>query len=340
MNNYRNEILNEFIDRYEKSSYYKGKSEKPRKISIVLHKKFPEYGHSFHYEETNELENIAFQLQSQGFVEFSKKSILGDRELILNQKENCLDRIYKELKRAPVKEKIIHYVKLLDQYHEEAFIKDFVDEMKKRAIHQQSLLPYLKVYDENDLENVMKILKGMIDQKDEISFRRFSEKVLGDTKKLDKYKNKIVHIIKDFYDDTLDNENDIFGAFYIRKNPAYVYLKGNAILQINGQIINLNEMHYYFVLPSICIKDLKIKRIDAKQVMTIENLTSFHDVSLKDTFYIFTNGFHNHAIEAFLKCLYDFLGESVHYFHFGDIDAGGFHIYESLIKKTQIPFQM
>lgn len=340
MNNYRNEILNEFIDRYEKSSYYKGKSEKPRKISIVLHKKFPEYGHSFHYEETNELENIAFQLQSQGFVEFSKKSILGDRELILNQKENCLDRIYKELKRAPVKEKIIHYVKLLDQYHEEAFIKDFVDEMKKRAIHQQSLLPYLKVYDENDLENVMKILKGMIDQKDEISFRRFSEKVLGDTKKLEKYKNKIVHIIKDFYDDTLDNENDIFEAFYIRKNPAYVYLKGNAILQINGQIINLNEMHYYFVLPSICIKDLKIKRIDAKQVMTIENLTSFHDVSLKDTFYIFTNGFHNHAIEAFLKCLYDFLGESVHYFHFGDIDAGGFHIYESLIKKTQIPLQM
>lgn len=74
--------------------------------------------------------------------------------------------------------------------------------------------------------------------------------------------------------------------------------------------------------------------------MTIENLTSFHDVFLKDTFYIFTNGFHNHAIEAFLKCLYDFLGESVHYFHFGDIDAGGFHIYESLIKKTQIPFQM
>ena len=133
MNNYRNEILNEFIDRYEKSSYYKGKSEKPRKISIVLHKKFPEYGHSFHYEETNELENIAFQLQSQGFVEFSKKSILGDRELILNQEENCLDRIYKELKRVPVKEKIIHYVKLLDQYHEEAF-KNIPDKYKDNKL--------------------------------------------------------------------------------------------------------------------------------------------------------------------------------------------------------------
>ena len=72
--------------------------------------------------------------------------------------------------------------------------------------------------------------------------------------------------------------------------------------------------------------------------MTIENLTSFHDVSLKRHFLYFYNGFHNHAIEAFLKCLYDFLGESVHYFHFGDIDAGGFHIYESLIKKTQNSF--
>ncbi|MFQ9071771.1 MAG: Wadjet anti-phage system protein JetD domain-containing protein [Faecalibacillus faecis] len=65
----------------------------------------------------------------------------------------------------------------------------------------------------------------------------------------------------------------------------------------------------------------KNKRIDAKQVMTIENLTSFHDVSLKDTFYIFTNGFHNHAIEAFLNVFMIFR-ESVHYFHFGDIDAG------------------
>lgn len=339
MNNYKNEILNEFIDRYEKSSYYKGKSEKPRKISIVLHKRFPEYGHSFHYEETNELENIVFQLKEQGFVEFSKKSVLGNRELILNQEKNSIEQIYKELKRVPVKEKIADYVNLLDRYQEDSLIKDFVDEMKQRTLHQQSLLPYLKVYDENDLENVMKILKGMICQKEEISFRKFSEKVLGDTKKLEKYKNKIYHIIKDFYDDSIENVDDAFELFYIRKNPAYVYLKGNAILQINEQIIDLNEMNHYFVLPSICIKDLKIKNIDAKQIMTIENLTSFHDVSLKDTFYIFTNGFHNHAIEAFLKCLYDFLGESVNYFHFGDIDAGGFHIYESLRKKTQIPFQ-
>lgn len=98
-------------------------------------------------------------------------------------------------------------------------------------------------------------------------------------------------------------------------------------------------MKQYFVLPSLCIKDLTIQNIDAKQVMTIENLTSFHDLSLNDNFYIYTNGFHNHAIQQFLIKLYDFLGDEVNYLHFGDIDAGGFHIYKSdLCKKTHIPF--
>ena len=97
--------------------------------------------------------------------------------------------------------------------------------------------PYLKVYDQEDLKNVMKILQGMKNQEEEISFRKFSEKVLGDTKKLEKYKNKIYHIIKDFYDDSIENIDDAFELFYIRKNPAYVYLKGSAILQINEQII-------------------------------------------------------------------------------------------------------
>lgn len=73
MNDYRQLILIEFIDRYENSSYYKGKSDGPRKISIVLHKRFPEYGQSFFYEITEELENISFQLKEEGIVTFLRK---------------------------------------------------------------------------------------------------------------------------------------------------------------------------------------------------------------------------------------------------------------------------
>lgn len=105
MNDYRQLILIEFIDRYENSSYYKGKSDGPRKISIVLHKRFPEYGQSFFYEITEELENISFQLKEEGIVTFSKKSIPGNREIILNQEESSIKKIYQELKRVSIKEK-------------------------------------------------------------------------------------------------------------------------------------------------------------------------------------------------------------------------------------------
>ena len=338
MKNYRKEILEYFIKSYENSAYGNGLSSSPRRITFDLNKKYPDYGGSRFYELTEEIEKVAFQLYEEGLVEFSNKSIYGKRKLEFVNNEKNIEKIYHELQRKSLKEKKEKYLLYLEKY-DDSFLTEFYNVIKKKVQNNKGLSPYLKTNDVEDLENVMKILQGMKNQEEEISFRKFSEKVLGDTKKLEKYKNKIYHIIKDFYDDSIENVDDAFELFYIRKNPAYVYLKGNAIFQINNQVIDLNEMNHYFVLPSSCIKDLKIKRMDAKQVMTIENLTSFHDVSLKDTFFIFTNGFHNHAIEVFLKCLYDFLGEKVLYFHFGDIDAGGFHIYESLIKKTQIPFQ-
>ena len=87
-------------------------------------------------------------------------------------------------------------------------------------------------------------------QDEEISFRKFSEKILNDTKKLIKYKKRILHIVHDFYDDSLENEDEVFETFYIRKNPAYVYIRGNAIFKINNQLIDSKQMKAIFVLPS------------------------------------------------------------------------------------------
>ena len=83
MNDYRQLILTEFIDRYENSSYYKGKSDGPRKISIVLHKRFPEYGQSFflwNYWRTR------------------KYIFWYTREIYLNEVITCLSNLSRETK--------------------------------------------------------------------------------------------------------------------------------------------------------------------------------------------------------------------------------------------------
>ena len=173
MSDYRKLILTEFINRYEKSSYYKGKNDRPRKISIILHERFPDYGKSFSYEVIEELEKISFQLEEEGIITFSKESIQGNREIILNQEESSIEKIYQELKRVPVKEKIMNYLHQLDGYNAEGFVKEFIDEMKKKIIHEQSIYPYLKGYDLEDLDTIIKILNGMYNQDEEISFRKF-----------------------------------------------------------------------------------------------------------------------------------------------------------------------
>mgnify|MGYP000745105563 CR=1 FL=1 len=50
------------------------------------------------------------QLKEEGLVTFSKKSIPGNREIILNQEESSIKKIYQELKRISIKEKIMNYL--------------------------------------------------------------------------------------------------------------------------------------------------------------------------------------------------------------------------------------
>ena len=65
MKNYREDILNNFIERYEKSSYYKGKSLKPQKSSIVLHERYPQYGQSRYPEVLEKIEDVVLQLEKE-----------------------------------------------------------------------------------------------------------------------------------------------------------------------------------------------------------------------------------------------------------------------------------
>lgn len=52
---------------------------------------------------------------------------------------------------------------------------------------------------------------------------------------------------------------------------------------------------------------------------------------------IYLGGYHNAVRRKFLQKLYQVFPEA-EYFHFGDIDVGGFEIYEDLCRRTVIPF--
>ena len=76
-----------------------------------------------------------------------------------------------------------------------------------------------------------------------------------------------------------------------------------------------------------------------KRVITIENLTTFFRWHEPESLIIYLGGYHNGIRRTLLKKIYQELPK-ISYYHFGDIDAGGFSILKDLRNKTGIPFQM
>jgi len=86
------------------------------------------------------------------------------------------------------------------------------------------------------------------------------------------------------------------------------------------------------------LDDITAIEVLGNKVITIENLTSFHAFNEMDYLVIFLGGFHNKIRRKFIKRLYQ-ENPKANYYHFGDIDAGGFYILEHLRRMTEVDFK-
>ena len=85
------------------------------------------------------------------------------------------------------------------------------------------------------------------------------------------------------------------------------------------------------------IKHLSLLDSQVTKVITVENLTTFYAMNNKEEVIIYLAGFHNHTKQNLLIKIYEKY-PNAQYLHFGDIDVGGFLIFNNLLEKTGIPF--
>lgn len=133
------------------------------------------------------------------------------------------------------------------------------------------------------------------------------------------------------------DEETVLENLNIVKNPGHIYMKGSALIQISGQTIDLSKLNGDIAISSALLPDIERIIVTGKRVLTIENLTSFHAFSEKDTFAVYLGGYHNTHRRRFIQQLFKDNPTAI-YYHFGDIDAGGFYILLHLINKTGVPF--
>ena len=132
-------------------------------------------------------------------------------------------------------------------------------------------------------------------------------------------------------------KDQILPSFNLVKTPTYVNYKGAGKIIISGQTIDLLKLSSDIAISSKMLSDIERIEVLGSKVITIENLTSFHRFNEEDFFVIYLGGFHNTVRREFIKKLYE-QNPQKQYYHFGDIDVGGFRILEHLKSKTKVPF--
>ncbi|MGL4383486.1 MAG: Wadjet anti-phage system protein JetD domain-containing protein [Bacilli bacterium] len=326
MKNYQVLIINKLLDKYERSSLSRNENTRIINIQISIldiDKKYFDYDH---YEQTQAINDALSIIQAKQYLTKTKQSPFKIR---LNL--SYLSQIYDEVKRKSLILSKNQFINILNEIEVDNHILFLKDEMI--TSYQNDVK--VKYLDFNNIDEIIDIFNGisyLLKNEDEISIRNASIIIYNDSKKLEQLLTKILRITKDY----LNIEN--IEQLNLVKRPSLLYLKGNLVIKINDQVIDFSDLNTDLIISSSSLKMLEIVDIKAQYLISIENLTSFYDTNLDNAIIVYLGGFHNKAKATLLNKIAQF--KKLEYFHFGDMDAGGFYIYQNLINDTNLAFKM
>ena len=332
MTNYKEIILNLLLDKYERSKSFTGDNKVEQRFSVKIAALFPKYGDEAEYDLFNALNEAVIALSEMDFVSFQckKNGVIENVSL----KFTRLYDAYAYLTRTPKAETNRNLTGLLEQYDGKNDLLTRFCTVQKERIAKNKKAEYFDG-DIAEYEKLLKAVSMIFDVAEETFIRDFSIRVFGDSKSFEAIKGKVKRLLFQYGD--FPDEETVLEDLNIVKNPGHIYMKGSAQIQISGQTIDLSKLNGDIAISSALLPDIERIIVTGKRVLTIENLTSFHAFSEKDTFAVYLGGYHNTHRRRFIQQLFKDNPTAI-YYHFGDIDAGGFYILLHLRNKTGVPF--
>ncbi len=357
-------ILDQLLNRYERSQHYKEKSKLNRKIRFYFTPEtFPDY-----FDETSPgkkalVNQVTQKLENEGvicieWVRYEKGNLIVSVTLNLEQ----IEVAYKRSNRFPKREKLNELETFLNfeftKFHTEwvrVFIQNCLEEIA--VTHE---LPTGLPKDKPEQDMLFNALHGLEEiNGEELPERVFSRRFLGHSKAFVVIKSRFVKIIRKYLPGidtsgvgaTLDEEA-ILQEVGIAKSIEELLFFGPLKINLFGTEIDFTPFIYGTSVNGEMIKSLKICDLPIKRVITFENKTNYLEFikqgseNLKVTLGVYLAGFHSPIKRLFLLKILAFLRNNmvpVEYYHWGDIDLGGFKIFVHL--KTQVfadlkPFRM
>lgn len=344
---YEKRILNELLDSYENSLLSRQENKVAVHISFPVTKKtMPEYfdESSLAYEDIHacikELENKEFV--TAVWKKGKENHILSK---ILLREENA-DAVYKYVGRIPKRKQENNTLKLLAELKETyktPVAGAVLEYLTARIEKGQSVKEYINLEDKQRIRRLIKAVSAIETNKNTCYIREFSIRQFGDSKEMESLLGVTCKVFRRFGGKEEEPDNyAILADYSIYHTPDYVYLKGEGTLYFGEQDNTGLELSCLRQGIGVSGEDIGTLRIQGKsttkKVITIENLTTFFGWMEKDSIIIYLGGYHNTVRRKLLQSIHRHM-PSAEYLHFGDIDVGGFGIYEDLCRKTGIPFR-
>lgn len=343
MAQYDKKILNSLLDSYEKSLLFTGKNKVNIRISFPFTAaSVPEYfdESSLAYEE---LHIRLKELEQKGYIRIIwKKENHIIRKVILE--EGRIIELYRFLKRLPKVDSVGNTLKLLEDMKPQCdtpICAGFIAWLSQRIEEDEPVKEYIDLAQPEQTARLLQAITGVEKNREDCYIREFSIRHFSDSKIMDGLLGLIGKIMRRFGGQFAEMDvYSILAEYSIYHTPNYIYVKGDSgLLHLADSRIALKGLRQGIGISGEDLPKMTLSSIDQiKKVITIENLTTFFSWQEPDSILIYLGGYHNSVRRTLLSLLYAELPDA-RYLHFGDIDAGGFEIYEDLCRKTGIAFQ-
>jgi len=343
--NFKAEILNKLLDKYEESRHFQGKAVVNRKVKISFAEKdFPQYWEVDKPYLKKAVHQVVFELAEQGLIEiewvpFEKGNIIRYVSLNLEQ----VPRAYLLADRVPKKDELSELMGEIENLQKKIKI-DWINRFLEDClleIQEKQRIPARLPKDKEERELLFKTFIGLQDlNESEILERVFSLKYLGNSKLFQKkIRRKLASLAGQYLHEGNDlSEDDILAELGINKTSDEVLIRGPIIFSYQGRIIDYTPFFFGGIIDTRFVGAMKIIKADFKKLLVIENKANFHFLTAQnlpqDILLLYIGGFPGPLKRKLLEKIYQFNLSNklkMQFYHWGDLDVGGLKIF-NLVK--------
>lgn len=351
------QLLLALLDKYERSSFFREGTQPTRRIMLKLYDNgqcdFPQY--DIEQSEKRVLVNRAVLAMSEKRL-VSYQWMKGEENHIIAKVwlnfEN-LPMAYESVGRKPkidtIDEVCFEILDVLDNVSSEwarQYLHD-IYEMISRKRDLGNRLPE----DKTEREELFRAIQFIDDMgNSELLERVFSLQCFGDSKKFERtVKSRLLSVLRKYLDSEEDaKDEDLLRQVGIVKYPEQFEFCGDATLSFECGAVDFSCLRYG---GSVCLPDLIqgnfVIASGVDRILSIENRANYIDYIYKhkanNELVIYHGGQYSPSKKKFLHVVAKAMSANCRWFHWGDIDYGGFSMLARLrreIEQDISPYRM